>query len=182
MDQWTTLVGHRQNRASVILCRCSFTIMLVDRLIQQRVLTPFIILPNYTHALIVLEVLMAVSAEHLTAESYIVIICQQSYLLLFGIPSPTHSFIPGLKPLPANLSNCSPCYFLRHDSLHGFPWLFTVISDHIRFYRAMLCIRGTSHGPVSVSVCVCPSVTSQSSTKTAKRRITQTTPHGTPNT
>ena len=21
------------------------------------------------------------------------------------------------------------------------------------FYRAMLCIRGTSHGPVSVSVC-----------------------------
>ena len=26
------------------------------------------------------------------------------------------------------------------------------------FYRAMLCIRGTSHGPVSVSVCVCLSV------------------------
>jgi len=28
------------------------------------------------------------------------------------------------------------------------------------FYRAMLCIRGTSHGPVSVSVCLClcPSV------------------------
>jgi len=23
-----------------------------------------------------------------------------------------------------------------------------------RFYRAMLCIRGTSHGPVSVSVCL----------------------------
>jgi len=42
------------------------------------------------------------------------------------------------------------------------------------FYRAMLCIRGTSHGPVSVSVCL--SVTSWSSTKTAKRRITQTTP------
>ena len=42
-----------------------------------------------------------------------------------------------------------------------------------RFYRAMLCIRGTSRGPVSVSV------TSQSSTKTAKRRITQTTPYDT---
>ena len=42
-----------------------------------------------------------------------------------------------------------------------------------RFYRAMLCIRGTSHGPVSVRL----SVTSPSSTKTAKRRITQTTPH-----
>jgi len=52
------------------------------------------------------------------------------------------------------------------------------------FYRAMLCIRGTSHGPVSVclclSVCLCPSVTSRCSTKTAKRRITQTTPHDTP--
>jgi len=25
------------------------------------------------------------------------------------------------------------------------------------FYRAMLCIRGTSHGPVSVCLSVCPS-------------------------
>jgi len=41
------------------------------------------------------------------------------------------------------------------------------------FYRAMLCSRGTSHGPVSVRL----SVTSRCSTKTAKRRITQTTPH-----
>jgi len=35
------------------------------------------------------------------------------------------------------------------------------------FYRAMLCIRGTSHGPVSVSVRL--SVTSRSSTKTVER-------------
>ena len=48
------------------------------------------------------------------------------------------------------------------------------------FYSAMLCIRGTSHGPVSV--CVCPSVTSRSSTKTAKQRITKTTPHDSPGT
>ena len=48
------------------------------------------------------------------------------------------------------------------------------------FYRAMLCIRVTSHGPVSVCPCPCPSVTSRSSTKTAKRRITQTTPYDTP--
>jgi len=27
--------------------------------------------------------------------------------------------------------------------------------DSLCFYRAMLCIRGTSHGPVSVCVCVC---------------------------
>jgi len=48
------------------------------------------------------------------------------------------------------------------------------------FYRAMLCIRGTSHGPVSV----CPSVSvkSRSSTKTAKQRITQRTPHDSPGT
>jgi len=51
-----------------------------------------------------------------------------------------------------------------------------------RFYRAMLCIRGTSHGPVSVCLCLCLSVTSQSSTKTAKQRITQTTPHDSPGT
>ena len=44
------------------------------------------------------------------------------------------------------------------------------------FYRAMLCIRGTSHGPVSMSV------TSRCSTKMAKCRITQTTPHDTPGT
>ena len=29
---------------------------------------------------------------------------------------------------------------------------------HSVFYRAMLCIRGTSHGPVSVSVSVCLSL------------------------
>jgi len=46
------------------------------------------------------------------------------------------------------------------------------------FYRAMLCIRSTSHGPVSVRL----SVTSRSSTKTAKHRITQTTPHDSPRT
>ena len=54
-----------------------------------------------------------------------------------------------------------------------------VSSERIRFYRAMLCIHGTSHGPVSVRVrlCLSVSVTSRSSTKTAKRRITQTTSH-----
>ena len=46
----------------------------------------------------------------------------------------------------------------------------------------MLCIRGTSHGPVSARPSVCPCVTSRSSTKTVKRRITQTTPHDSPGT
>jgi len=31
-------------------------------------------------------------------------------------------------------------------------------NDGQSFYRAMLCIRGTSHGPVSVCVCLCLSV------------------------
>jgi len=49
----------------------------------------------------------------------------------------------------------------------------------ISFYRAMLCMRGTSHGPVSVfaSVCLYVSVTSRCSSKTAKHRITRTKPH-----
>ena len=52
------------------------------------------------------------------------------------------------------------------------------------FYRAMLCISGTSRRPVSVRVrpCPCLSVTIRSSTKTAKRTITQTTPHDSPGT
>jgi len=49
------------------------------------------------------------------------------------------------------------------------------------FYRAMLCIGGAS---LSVRLSVRPSVrlsfTSRSSTKTAKRRITETTPHDSP--
>ena len=53
---------------------------------------------------------------------------------------------------------------------------------YYHFYRAMLCIRGTSYGPVSVRLSVRLSVTSRFSTKTAKRRITQTTPHDSPGT
>jgi len=50
------------------------------------------------------------------------------------------------------------------------------------FYHTMLCIRCTSHGPVSVCLSVCLSVTSRCSTKTAERRITQRTPHDSPGT
>ena len=63
------------------------------------------------------------------------------------------------------------------DWQHHITLISVVLSS---FYRAMLCIRGTIHGPVSVSVSV--SVTSQCSTKTAKLRITQTTPNDTPGT
>ena len=73
-------------------------------------------------------------AEHLTVESYTATICQQSYLLLLGIPSPTHFFILCLKPtFSANPFHRCPPFFLLQDSLHGFPSLFTVISEHTCF-------------------------------------------------
>ena len=51
----------------------------------------------------------------------------------------------------------------------------------ILYYSAMLCIRGTSHGPVSVCTCPCPCLSQVGVLlKTAKRRITQTTPHDSP--
>jgi len=43
--------------------------------------------------------------------------------------------------------------------------LFKQLTFDFDFYRAMLCIRGTSHGPVSDRL----SVTSRSSTKMAER-------------
>ena len=68
-----------------------------------------------------------------------------------------------------------------HHSIERMDFLFHFNRNHAsilyRFYRAMLCIRGTSHGPVSVRPSVSVSVTSRCSTKTAKRRITETTPH-----
>jgi len=50
-----------------------------------------------------------------------------------------------------------------------------------RYYASAVLAMGLCPS-VSVSVCLCLSVTSRCSTKTAKRRITQTTPHDTPET
>jgi len=79
-----------------------------------------------------------ICAEHLTEQSYTVFICQQSYKLLFGIPSPTHSFITGLKPsFSANPTYCSHSFLLLKYSLGLYvdsrAGLFTVISEHICF-------------------------------------------------
>ena len=55
-------------------------------------------------------------------------------LIIISFPSPTHSFIPGLKPsFFANPSHRSLSFFLQ-EGLHGFPRLFAVTSEHIRFY------------------------------------------------
>ena len=65
--------------------------------------------------------------------SYTVFICQQSYLLLLGIPSPTN-FHSRLKTfLFCKSFPLQPFLFLLQDSLNGFPRLFTVISEHICF-------------------------------------------------
>jgi len=71
------------------------------------------------------------------------------------------------------------------DAYCGRARLVAVLFCAFVIYRAMLCIRafgGTSHGPVSVSVRLCLSVTSRCSTKTAQHRITQITPHDSPRT
>ena len=70
-------------------------------------------------------------------------------------------------------------FALQSKSVFGASCIQCNLTAHyLIYYRAMLCISGTSHGSVSV----CPSVsdTSRSSTKTAKRRITQTTLPDTP--
>ena len=55
-------------------------------------------------------------------------------LIIISIPSPAHSFTPGLKPsFSANPSRRSLPSVLQ-DWLHGFPGLFTNTSEHIRFY------------------------------------------------
>jgi len=75
--------------------------------------------------------------EHLTVESYTVIICQQSYLLLLVFDHPlTHSFIPGLKPSFSLLQILPTAAFpfLLQDLLRVFPILCTVTSQHIRYY------------------------------------------------
>jgi len=74
-------------------------------------------------------------AKHLTIEFYMVVMLLTFILITISIPSPPHSFIPGLKPsFSANPSNCSLPFRLQ-DWLHGFPRLFTDTSEHTRFSR-----------------------------------------------
>jgi len=55
-------------------------------------------------------------------------------LIIIRFASPTHSFIPVLKPpFSANPSHCSlSFFFFRTDYM--IPHTFTVTSEHIRFY------------------------------------------------
>ena len=99
-------------------------------------------------------------AEHLTVESYTVFICQQSYLLLFGISSPTHSFIPGLKPsFSANPSHRSPsfCFFGIHymdspDYCYFCAYLCFLLLVFLFLY---FLVVDPSNTQVTCSVCNC---------------------------
>ena len=65
---------------------------------------------------------------------YTVVMLLTFRLLILSIPSPLHSFIPGLNlPFYANPAHHS-LPFLLHDLLHQFPGLFTDTSEHIRFF------------------------------------------------
>ena len=67
-------------------------------------------------------------------EFYAVVMLLTFILIISSsIPSPPHSFIPGLKPsFSANLSH-RRFPFLLQDRLSGFPGLFTDTSEHTRF-------------------------------------------------
>jgi len=55
-------------------------------------------------------------------------------LIIISFPSPTHFFIPGLKPsFAANPSHCS-LSFSFSGLTTWIPQTFTVTSEHIRFY------------------------------------------------
>jgi len=72
-----------------------------------------------------------VAFSSLTVESCTVVMLLTFILIIISIPSPPHSFIPGLKPsFSVNPSHRSLPFFLQ-DWLHGFPRLFTVTSEHI---------------------------------------------------
>jgi len=54
-------------------------------------------------------------------------------LIIISIPSPPHSFIPGLKPSFSVNPSHGSLPFLLQDWLYRFPGLFTDTSEHIRF-------------------------------------------------
>jgi len=66
-----------------------------------------------------------------------------------------------------NYRSCNLMKKICKNTLCKLELFCGILTKCSTFYRATLCIRGTSHGPVSV--CVCPSVTSRCSTKTVER-------------
>ena len=81
-------------------------------------------------------------AEHLTVESYTIIISLQSHLLSYLLlwysitHSLSHSRLKSFLFCKSSLSQ--PFLFLLQDSLYGSPRLFTVTSEHIRLFYFLL--------------------------------------------
>ena len=72
----------------------------------------------------------------------------------------------------------SDAVILESDAVRNGPMLVgTLQLFTARYYASAVLAMG-----LCLSVCLCLSVTSRSSTKTAKQRITQTTPHDSPGT
>jgi len=94
-----------------------------------------------------------------------------------------------ITPSPLSARRVGPQTSAFRASFHRAVWLDPPITDWndasvmdslitiAFYYRAMLCIPVLATG---LCLCLSVSVTSRSSTKTAKRRITQRTPHNSP--
>ena len=97
--------------------------------------------PEPTRGKICLDYVCGSCAEHLTVESYTIIISLQSYLLRYCHTyyywySITHSLFHSIFKsfLFCKSSLPQPFLFLLQDSLYGFPRLFTVTAEHIRLF------------------------------------------------
>jgi len=101
-------------------------------------------------------------------------------LWIVQVSCQVQSYWDGQDKSPENVRHSSSSYWVgvRYTSVSIITSCYSNGSIKAHHYRAMLCIRGTIHGPVCVSVSL--SVTRRCSTKTAKHRITQTAPHDTP--
>jgi len=67
-------------------CTCTYIAQSVRSAIAQKATCIRVADPSYS------------CAKHLTVESYTVVMLLTVILIIISIPSPTHSFIPGLKP------------------------------------------------------------------------------------
>ena len=73
-------------------------------------------------------------AVDLTVESYTVVMLPTFVLIISSIPSPTHSFIPGLKPSSSGNFFHRSLSFSSSGLITWIPGiLFTDTSEHIRF-------------------------------------------------
>ena len=93
-------------------------------------------------------------------------------------------FVFFLSPIQHGLSETYPALILTMFETTDVNWCTEVYicAKNFRIFTARCYASAVLAVGLCLSVCLCPSVTSRCSTKTAKRRITQTTPHDSPGT